>query len=235
MPAPPVARMVCGARKVSTSSVLPLSAYRPRQRGAPPSPRRLEVITSTSVWSSSTVIPGVRRTVSISWRCTAAPVASVACTMRRALCPPSRVRCSSPFSSENGTPSDCSQAMAAGAFSTTWRVAGRSLRPAPAISVSLMWASKLSSSASTAAMPPWAWLLAPSSRLRLVSTATRCVGASSSAAVRPARPLPTMSTSKSCNAMVKRPGKDDGSAQAARPRAVCRPAAHRSVRRLRPG
>ena len=198
--------MVCAARKVSTWSVSPLSAYRPRQRGAPDWPRRAEVITSTSVWFSSTVMAGVRRTAAISWRCTAAPVASVACTMRRALCPPSRVRCSWPSSSENGTPSDCSQAMAAGAFSTTWRVAGRSLRPAPATSVSWIWASKLSPSASTAAMPPWACWLAPSSRPRLVSTATRCVAASSSAAVSPARPLPTMSTSKSCSAMAV-PGK----------------------------
>src|SRR5690606_22490686 len=70
-------------------------------------------------------------------------------------------------------------------------------RPAPATSVSSTWASKLSLSASTAAMPPWAQPLEPSPVVRLVSTQTRWVGARCSAADRPARPLPTISTSKS--------------------------------------
>ena len=48
---------------------------------------------------------------------------------------------------------------------------------------------------SAAAMPPWAQPLAQSSSARLVSSATRCVRDSCSAAVRPARPLPTMRTS----------------------------------------
>ena len=41
----------------------------------------------------------------------------------------------------------------------------------------------------------WAQWLAPSARLPLVITATRWVGASSSAADRPASPLPTIATS----------------------------------------
>ncbi len=200
MPAPPVASTVCGARKVSTSSVASSSAYRPRQRGWPGSPSLREVIRSTSVCCSNRVMAGVRRTTSIRVRCTAAPVASAACTMRRALWPPSRVRCSASSSSEKGTPSPCSQRMAAGACSTAKRVAARSHRPAPAVRVSCTWVSKLSPSASTAAMPPCAQLLAASPTPRLVITATRCRAARCSAADRPARPLPTMRTSNSWDA-----------------------------------
>ncbi|MNT25525.1 hypothetical protein D3C72_1610450 [compost metagenome] len=192
--------MVCGARKVTTSSVSLSSAYRPRQR-LPGKPSLRVVIRSTSVCCSNSVMPGVARTTSMSVRCTAAPVASVTCAMRRALWPPSRVRCSWSPSSVKGTPSLRSQAIDAGAFSTTKRVAARSHRPAPATSVSSMCAAKLSSSASTAAMPPWAQALEPSCRLRLVMTATLCVGARCRAAERPARPLPTMRTSKSWDAM----------------------------------
>ena len=65
-------------------------------------PACVPVIRSTSVCCSNSVMLGVRRTVSISVRCTAAPVASVTCTMRRWLWPPSRVRCSSPFFQREG-------------------------------------------------------------------------------------------------------------------------------------
>ena len=88
------------------------------------------------MWFSKNVMPGVLRARLLNVACTAAPVASVACTMRRWVWPPSRVRCSSPFSVEKGTPSSCNQAMAAGAFSTVNWVASRSHRPAPATRVS---------------------------------------------------------------------------------------------------
>ena len=78
----------------------------------------------------------------------------------------------------------------------TKRVAAGSFKPAPAMMVSCTWASKLSSGASTAAMPPCAQALEPSVRARLVTIATRCVGARRSAADNPARPLPTIRTSK---------------------------------------
>ena len=199
MPAPPVARMVWGAWKVSTSSVSSSSAYRPTQRFSPACPSLVVVIRSTSVWCSNSVTFGLAFTFSIRVCCTAAPVASVTWTMRRALWPPSRVRCSWPAwpaSSENGTPSFCNHAMDWGAFSTTNCVAFKSHRPAPAMSVSSTWAAKLSSLSHTAAMPPCAQPLLPSRTARLVRMATLWVDASSSAALSPARPLPTMSTSK---------------------------------------
>ncbi|MDT4833307.1 hypothetical protein FQZ97_669070 [compost metagenome] len=226
LPAPPVARMVCGARKASTSSVSSSSAYRPWHDGSA-SPSLVPVTRSTSVWCSNSVMLGVRRTRSISTCCTAAPVASVTCTMRRWLWPPSRVRCRSPPSSEKGTPSSRSQPMACGAPSTTKRVASGSHRPAPATSVSSTWASKLSPAASTAAMPPCAQALEPSFSARLVSTATRCVGARCSAAERPARPLPTIRTSKSRTAEVT--GVGTGWV-----RSASRPAGRRWGRRPRP-
>src|SRR3954469_3213836 len=189
--------MVCCARKLTTSSVLSSSAYRPRQRLAPGCPSLPDVIRSTSMWRSRIVMLGVCFTRWISVCCTAAPVASVTCTMRRALCPPSRVRCRWPSSSEKGTPSCCSQATLSGACSTTKRVAAGSDRPAPAMKVSLSCESKLSLRSITAAMPPCAQPLEPSLMARLVRMATRCVGARCRAADRPARPLPTMRTSKS--------------------------------------
>ncbi len=91
------------------------------------------------MWCSNTWMLGVAFTRCTSVACTAAPVASAACTMRRWLWPPSRVRCSSPSAVEKGTPNSRSQAMAAGAFSTVNSVASRSLRPAPATSVSSTW------------------------------------------------------------------------------------------------
>ena len=94
--------------------------------------------------------------------CTAQPVASATWTIRRWLWPPSRVKCSAPFSVANGTPSSASRAIAAGASLTTCSTTARLLSPAPAIIVSRTWASKLSPSSSTAAIPPWAQPVAPS-------------------------------------------------------------------------
>ena len=71
----------------------------------------------------------------------------------------------------------------------------RSLRPAPAIIVSLTCASKLSPSSSTAAIPPCAQRVAPSPSAPLAITATLCVSARLSAAVSPAAPEPTIRTS----------------------------------------
>jgi hypothetical protein len=125
LPAPPVARMVCGARKVTTSSVASSSAYRPRQRW----PGRPSLLAGDQVHQGVVLEQrdvGRARTCSISVFCTAAPVASVTCTMRRALWPPSRVRCNWPSSCENGTPSSRSQLMLSGACSTTKRVAAGS-------------------------------------------------------------------------------------------------------------
>ena len=59
-----------------------------------------------------------------------------------------------------------------GRASTTCSTTSGSLRPAPAIIVSLMWASKLSPSSSTAAIPPCAQPVAPSPSAPLAMTAT---------------------------------------------------------------
>ncbi len=123
------------------------------------------------------------------------PVASATWTMRRWLWPPSRVRCSAPFSLAKGTPRSIRWRIARGADSTTCSTTRMSLRPAPAIIVSLTCASKLSPSSSTAAIPPWARALALSPSAPLAITATWCRSARLSAAVSPAAPEPTMRTS----------------------------------------
>ena len=170
LPAPPVARMVCGARKVTTSSVSLSSAYRPRQR-LPGNPSLRVVIRSHQRVLLKQGDAGVLRTTSISVRCTAAP-ASVTWAMRRALAFARQVQLVA-FQRE-GHAQAAQPGDGLGAFSTTKRVVAGSHRPAPATSVSSMCAAKLSSSASTAAMPPWAQPLEPSCSVRLVMTATRC-------------------------------------------------------------
>src|SRR5262245_3735917 len=71
----------------------------------------------------------------------------------------------------------------------------RSHRPAPAIRVSSTWLSKLSSGASTPAIPPWAHELLLVWRVSLVTTRTRRSTGTSRAARSPAMPAPTTSRS----------------------------------------
>ena len=120
--------------------------------------------------------------------------------MRRWEWPPSRVRCqrSGPPSSPalKGTPNSASRSMAAGARPTTCSTTARSFRPAPATIVSSTWSAKLSPASSTAAIPPCAQAVEPSSNPPLASTATRQWDGRLSAAVSPAAPEPTITTSK---------------------------------------
>ena len=101
------------------------------------------------------------------------PVASATWTIRRWLWPPSRVRCSAPSPrSRTARRARSAGRSRAGAASTTCSTTSRSLRPAPAIIVSLTCASKLSPSSSTAAIPPCAQPVAPSPSSPLAITAT---------------------------------------------------------------
>ena len=93
-----------------------------------------------------------------------------------------------------------SRAIAAGAFSTTNSTARRSLSPAPATIVSSIWLSKVSPRSRTAAMPPCAQAVEPADSAPFDSTTTRARSARLSAAVSPAAPDPTMTTSKFCAA-----------------------------------
>src|SRR5574343_89706 len=121
---------------------------------------------------------------------------------RRALCPPSRVRWYPDSSLVKGTPCSISHSMARRPFSTTKRVAFSSFNQAPAIRVSRMCASIESWLSRTAAIPPCAHPEAESSRLRLLTSATRQCGASLRAADWPARPLPMIRTSNFCTAVL---------------------------------
>ena len=127
---------------------------------------------------------------------TAEPVASATWTMRRWLWPPSRVRCSAAALGARTARRARSAARSPRARrSTTCSTTSRSLSPAPAIIVSWTCASKLSPSSSTAAIPPCAQPVAPSPSAPLAITATLRVSARLSAAVSPAAPEPTISTS----------------------------------------
>src|SRR5688572_20111733 len=135
--------------------------------------------------------------------CTAQPVASATWTTRRWLWPPSRVRCQrSDSPGVKGTPSSASRSIAAGAFSTTNSTARRSLRPAPAPIVSSIWLSNVSPGSSTAAIPPWAHAVDPALISPLARTATLRSEARLSAALSPAAPEPSTTTSKARSAML---------------------------------
>ena len=77
-----------------------------------------------------------------------------------------------PSAMSNRAPTSRSILMRAGASLTQISTASSWQRPAPAWSVSAMCASNESPSPSTAAMPPWAYLVFDSSALRLVTTRT---------------------------------------------------------------
>ena len=127
------------------------------------------------------------------------PVWSAWCTTRRLPWPPSRVRCKLPSSSKlKGTPSCCNHAIASLPASSIAATCAASQRPSPAIKVSWMCSATLSSAAITAAMPPWARLLAQVSKSCLANMMMRvCVG-KDSATLKPAKPAPMIKTSQEC-------------------------------------
>ncbi len=117
--------------------------------------------------------------------------------MRSARCPPSRVSINDPSAlRSNSAPRRISSRSRVGPSSTSTRTAAGSHRPTPAISVSEACMAGVSVGSRTAAMPPCAHLVDPSSMSTLVTTVT-CSPASRrcNAAVSPATPEPTTITS----------------------------------------
>ena len=98
---------------------------------------------------------------------------------------------SSSVSRVNGTPSSISQSIAVREFSTIKRVVSALHRPAPATSVSSIWASTESASSSTAAIPPWAYPVLLSEGSALVRMVTLPASASVIAARKPASNPPS--------------------------------------------
>ena len=171
-PSPPVASTTARARIAPTPSSLPSPSTCRVMPQARPSGRRRSR-SSTRACSTSR-IHGSRRTAACRARCTSAPVASPpACTIRSARCPPSRVSISEPSGlRSNSAPIRISSRIRVGPSSTSTRTAAGSQSPTPAISVSKACASGVSSGSSTAAMPPCAHRVEPSSMLTLVTTVT---------------------------------------------------------------
>src|SRR5918995_1544733 len=113
-------------------------------------------------------------------------------------CPPSRVRASAPAASRsNSAPRAISLATSSGPSLTSTRTAASMHSPAPATRVSSMCCCTVSPSAWTEAMPPCAQCVDPADSWSLVTTTTRPRVRHSSAAVRPAMPEPTTTTSTS--------------------------------------
>ena len=136
------------------------------------------------------------RAVAMTARIISNPVASPrAWTIRRWLCPPSRVNARAPFTRSNFVPQRTSCSICAGASWTTISTTARSHSPSPATSVSSTWLSKWSSGERTPAIPPWAYELLLSVTRSFVTTSTDRSAGTSSAARRPAMPAPTTSTS----------------------------------------
>jgi hypothetical protein len=190
------------ALKVCTSSVASSSAYRPRHWLAGGAVRQAQLVAGDQVHQ------GVVLEQRDAWACGAR--LRSACAARRHRWRRSHARCAARcgrlrasgaagrLPRKTARPARAAR-MLSGANAppqNAWR-RGRT-RPAPATRVSCTWASKLSSSASTAAMPPCAQALEPSLMAAFGEHATRCVGARCSAADRPAKPLPTIRTSNCC-------------------------------------
>ena len=146
-------------------------------------PKWCWVSISMAKWLSNIVMLGCLRTAFISDSCISAPVLSAWCRMRNSECPPSRCRSNSPFSSRsNSTPQSMSACICDGASSTTFSTALRSLIQSPAIMVSSMCFSKLSTSMLvTDAIPPCAKYVFASSNVVLHTRATLPLSATFSA------------------------------------------------------
>ena len=140
--------------------------------------RRVVVIRSITVVFSRMSISAWRRIVRIIAASHCSPVMSPAWKMRRALCPPSRVRSQDPSGFfENFTPHRIRSAIPFGA-SATMRATTRSVQsPAPAICVSFMCDLNESSGAATQQMPPCAKFVLQSASARLVARTTFPCGA----------------------------------------------------------
>ena len=134
------------------------------------------------MWAALTRMFGCRATAAVSASWIAAPVVSLRCATRRALCPPSRPSSNSPDSVRSkSTPSFASACTWAGPSRTHISTMARLHSPSPTRSVSSTCPSCVSSSPRTAAMPPWAQLVLVSVTCFLVTTSTRPCSAARSA------------------------------------------------------
>lgn len=194
---PPVARITAGAWTAPTPSCWPS----PITCRVTPAVRPCASCSRSSTSAFSTVSMPAAWTASTSAREISAPVASPpACAIRRRWWPPSRVSSISPVSAEvsKTAPAAINRRTASGPSVTSSRTASSSHRPAPATRVSSRCCSGVSPSPRAAAMPPWAQRVEPSSSRALVTTTVRRPAAAQrSAAVRPATPEPTTTTSAS--------------------------------------
>src|SRR5450759_3286089 len=180
--APPI------ARTVERAATGPSGVITPRQR--PPSTHRPRTVVASRITiRSDSAIRRHRRLV------TAHPVSAPSTLdTRRREWPPSR--CSS---GSNGTPSVISSRTRAGPSSTRTLTALGRQRSRPARSVSIACRSAVSSSPIAPAIPPCACQLDESALWPLVSISTLAPrSAAVRAAVRPAAPDPTTSTSHGC-------------------------------------
>lgn len=195
-PMPPVARTTEGARTAPTPSCWPS----PMTCSETPAVRPSASVSRSRTRAFSMVCRAASRTAPTRAREISAPVASPpAWAMRRRWWPPSRVSAMSPLSVVSKcAPVLISRRTASGPSVTRVRTASSSQRPAPATRVSSRCCSGVSPSPSAAAMPPWAQRVEPSSRRALVTTTvSRPAAAQRSAAVSPATPDPTTTTSAS--------------------------------------
>ena len=180
---PPVASSV--ARAVIVRSRPPGSTV------SAPTQRPASITSSTAVQRSRRSISSCStQRSSARWMCS--PVRSPpACSTRGCECAPSRARASSPSAARsNSTPNAISRHTAAGPCSTSVRTARASHSPAPARIVSSACRCGSSPAAIAAAMPPCARLVLVSLVSPLLSRQTEPCSRASSAALRPASPVP---------------------------------------------
>ena len=128
------------------------------ERAATPTQRPSCTSSPVAVVSSITRTRSWRAASADSWRVIRRPVADPpACTIRRAECPPSRPSASAPRrSASKRTPMRSRSRTRSGESRQSTSTALGRATPRPAAIVSAAWRAALSSTASAAAMPPWA-------------------------------------------------------------------------------
>ena len=209
-PSPPLASTTARHSTAPTPSRTPSPIT---CRVTPATPPAASSSRSTASACSTTSMSGALATAEFSARWTSAPVASPpACTIRSRWWPPSRVSEISPSSSWSKlVPSAISSRTASGPSVTSARTAAGSHAPAPATRVSTSCCSGVSPGPIAAAMPPCAHWVEPAESTSLVTTSTLSTcSRRRSAAVRPAIPEPTITTSARVvqpgSGAVRRPG-----------------------------
>ena len=192
MPQPPVASIVFGDRTAYISPVALSITYAPTHLFSPAMPSRFVIKRSIAITPSRTSIPGVRLTRLIIADSHFSPVMSPAWSIRRELCPPSRVRSHEPSRFfANFTPQSMRSRIPSGACSHISCTTLVSPSHAPAIIVSRAWRSKVSDGSITQHIPPCAKFVLQSASRPFVTRVTLPYAARCSALMRPAMPDPT--------------------------------------------